>query len=617
MSQLGKWDRFDKDRQASLVGRLYQAAAGAPDWVELVDIWSAFYFPVIAEAPSEQLSRPDDIASWSQDELNRHFKQAVGLLAADQAITPDDALHALDQFPFALAFTNARGEIRLLNQTARESIGDGVIGRPLVDFVTRTMTADDPKAPPLSAGLRASAGASLRFADFATDTVEAPAILLNRDDLMARDAHELSPLHLGLLSLFEAEPALTGAAIILAVQLDDASAQQLRKIYNLTKSELQLVRELVDGKSIQMVSETRKKSPTTIRNQLQSVFSKTGTNRQSQLVALVYSQIFVSNLGRTFLIGDGVNTRRTSGPQVWRDYAGGAVTSSIIELTDGRNLKVLQHGDPHGRPCILFHPTVLPPFLPAPAIAASRTLGLRCVAPVRPGFAASTPVKFSPHVLDEFAADLCQVLDHLGIARAPVIASGLGAIWALRFAELHPNRVSTMHIGTIPLAPGRSDAKQSWDLLGTHRRVSLFNPVVLPLVTRIQLHHFTRASRDERKRGLQRIYFAPEADLEALEDEELLDWALSWATPEGMRSQKGIISDLRIQDETPWAAHAKAVKAPIKLWHGSANPLNPLPLIEQFAADRPNVDLTVIEGAGELFFYQILDRVLAEIASTL
>ena len=610
MSQLDQPARFDKDRQANLVGRLYQAAAGAPDWVELVDIWSAFYFPVIADAPSEQLAGPGDIGAWSEGELNRHFKQAVGLLRPDETDGSSSALNRLDQFPFAVALTDASGAISLLNAAARQSFGEDCIGEPLDRFVTRTMSATDPRSPALSAGLRNSATQTLHFADFTLGSIEAPAILLDRADISQHEDHELSPLHRALLRLFDADDAIKRAAVVLAVQLDEVSAQQLRKIYHLTKSELQLVRELVDGKSVQMVSEERSKSPTTLRNQLQSIYSKTGTNRQPQLVALVCSQIFVSNLGRTFLLDDSAGETEPSGPQLWRSYARNAVRSSIMEMPDKRNLQVLQHGDPLGEPCLIFHPTVLPPYLTESAITSSKALGLRCVAPVRPGFGASTPVKFTPAILDEFAHDLSNVLDQLGIAEAPIISSGLGTVWAFRFAELYTGRVTRMEIGTVPVAPGRLHAKRNLNALAPHRRVSLFNPVVLPLVTRIQLHHFSRADRSERKRGLQRIYFSPDADLEVLEDDAILDWALSWASPEGARSQKGIINDLRVQDETPWADHAKRVMVPVHFWHGSANTLNPLDLVHELAGEMANTEITVIEGAGELFFYQIFSRVL-------
>jgi len=609
MSQLGKRNRFDQDRQTNLVGRVYQAAAGTPDWVELVDIWSAFYFPATAESQTDQASRSGDKADWSGDELSLHLKQAVGLLKADDAAVAENALGALNSFPFAVALTNRQDEIVELNTSAQDRLGETVIGQSIKTFISRVMDAGDIAPSAMTAGLSDHAQ-TMRFANFSFGAVEAPAVLIDADDLAARNDDELSPLHSILQHLFTSHPTITKAAIILAVQLDQTSALQLRRIYNLTNSELQLVGDLVDGKSIPMVADERHKSPTTLRNQLQSIYSKTGTNRQPQLVALVCSQIFVSNLSRTFLIDDTVGATRPSGPQLWRDYADGAISSSMIELPGNRVLQVLQHGDLLGAPCLIFHPTALPPFLSDRGIETAKMLGLRCVSPIRPGFGTSTAVKFSATILDDFAHDLAHTLDQLGIAKAPILTSGLGTVWAFRFAELYPARVTHMEIGTVPVSPGRMEAKKNWQLLAPHRRVALFNPVVLPLVTRIQLHHFSRASREERKRILQRIYFAPQADLEVLNDDHVLDWALSWTTPEGERSQKGIISDLRVQDETHWVDHASNVKASMHLWHGSENPLNRLDLAQQFTRQMKRAELTVIQGAGELFFYQIEGRVL-------
>ncbi len=65
----------------------------------------------------------------------------------------------------------------------------------------------------------------------------------------------------------------------------------LNCIYGLTPSESRLVVALVNGKSINRIAEQLTLSKNTVRNHLKSCFRKTGTRRQSELVALILSEV--------------------------------------------------------------------------------------------------------------------------------------------------------------------------------------------------------------------------------------------------------------------------------------------------------------------------------------
>ncbi len=63
----------------------------------------------------------------------------------------------------------------------------------------------------------------------------------------------------------------------------------MRRLYSLTGAEAELVKLLVEGASIRQAAERRGVATATARSQLKSVFSKTGTKRQGELVQLVLS----------------------------------------------------------------------------------------------------------------------------------------------------------------------------------------------------------------------------------------------------------------------------------------------------------------------------------------
>lgn len=60
-------------------------------------------------------------------------------------------------------------------------------------------------------------------------------------------------------------------------------------LYRLTPGEAALVKALANGTTIEAFAETRQVSLATVKTQLQSVFAKTNTRRQSDLMRLVYS----------------------------------------------------------------------------------------------------------------------------------------------------------------------------------------------------------------------------------------------------------------------------------------------------------------------------------------
>jgi|GEM_PF-3438767 len=66
-----------------------------------------------------------------------------------------------------------------------------------------------------------------------------------------------------------------------------APDQALRQLYGLTAAEVRLVTFLLKGKTLEEIAETLHVSMSTIRTQIRSVFAKTNTNRQAELIRLL------------------------------------------------------------------------------------------------------------------------------------------------------------------------------------------------------------------------------------------------------------------------------------------------------------------------------------------
>jgi DNA-binding CsgD family transcriptional regulator len=75
--------------------------------------------------------------------------------------------------------------------------------------------------------------------------------------------------------------------VITALQAPTAPTQDvLNGLFDLSPAEVKVAQGIISGKTIDSVAAELKLSRETIRNQLKSVFAKTGTGRQAQLVGL-------------------------------------------------------------------------------------------------------------------------------------------------------------------------------------------------------------------------------------------------------------------------------------------------------------------------------------------
>lgn len=83
------------------------------------------------------------------------------------------------------------------------------------------------------------------------------------------------------------------AVLILSAQLRDAEidAIRLRVTFGFTTAEDRLVRDLIRGKSLSEIGEKHRLGRETLKSQLSSLFRKTGTHRQGELVALLLSSL--------------------------------------------------------------------------------------------------------------------------------------------------------------------------------------------------------------------------------------------------------------------------------------------------------------------------------------
>lgn len=131
--------------------------------------------------------------------------------------------------------------------------------------------------------------------DKATSGPHEASILMYSDRLGAKRLAAVAP----------SGPQDQGLALVL---FEDRHADQLAlrehffRAYGLTNSEMQVAKEVLDGKGLSEAAEATKYSLSTVRSYMKQVFAKTETHRQSELIVLYYKSILP--VSRSIAAGD-------------------------------------------------------------------------------------------------------------------------------------------------------------------------------------------------------------------------------------------------------------------------------------------------------------------------
>jgi pimeloyl-ACP methyl ester carboxylesterase len=181
---------------------------------------------------------------------------------------------------------------------------------------------------------------------------------------------------------------------------------------------------------------------------------------------------------------------------------------------------------------------------------------------------------------DAVAWSIAAFLDAVGLERTAIVGHSWGGGFALRFAELHPDRVTRLAL----LAPGGLDVKGIWEF--RLLRLPVFGELAVRLPPTASVRHLLRKSFVHRERI----------------PDDLIGEVVSEQRSGPNRAAR-LADVLRVERSISWAdaeADLHLVRAPALLLWGSNDRYFPVRLIDRFIARLPTVEHHVLPDCGHL-----------------
>jgi DNA-binding CsgD family transcriptional regulator len=209
------------------------------------------------------------------DRLIPHLRRVMTLSASIGEARDSERLDALQSMRVAAALCDSTGRIMRLNAAFEDLLGGGL------DLVDRHLHAGDPRASSaVAAMIRQTTLAGLGLIVLPPQPVVIPMVDGRRVTLTA------TPVEGAMRDLFRVGKVLLTAQVATPVRPDIA---RLAARFGLTPAEARLAARLAAGDALQTAADRLGVTYGTARQYLKSVFAKTETHRQAELVARLLS----------------------------------------------------------------------------------------------------------------------------------------------------------------------------------------------------------------------------------------------------------------------------------------------------------------------------------------
>jgi len=334
----------------------------------------------------------------------------------------------------------------------------------------------------------------------------------------------------------------------------------------------------------------------TRRRQIETALAKLGVHSQVEAVRLTY----VTLVDRLLLAMGEAEASRSGIAKLAKLY-GDDVRFHWIHLSGSPPIRMVEIGDPAGRPVLLFS-TFIFPCGPSPeGIADVRKAGFRVIIPFRPGFfdAPELSGRSKPAgILAAWSEQCNALLSFLNLDKVHIASVSFTAVWAADFARWFPDRVESMVFISAP-QPSYLWHTQARTTSVFHSLASIIEKAPWLAKPIVRLHAAQMRSHKGSLKAWHRTYKNSPHDLADIELMVRDRRALEVMPLVIGESISGVANDLRVL-LYPWENYVAGLDVPLYFVHGQHDQISPLPFTEKLTGSLPQAQLHIVEGKGHL-----------------
>lgn len=265
-------------------------------------------------------------------------------------------------------------------------------------------------------------------------------------------------------------------------------------------------------------------------------------------------------------------------------------------LPEGQKICFAEYGDPSGRPLYFFHGWPSSRLQGTLLHDAGRALGLRIIAPDRPGIGQSSPQPEPERHLRDWPPLLASLADALGHQRFLTMGISGGGPYALAAAHWLPERVEASAV--VGGAPPLKEFPDKSALLFPYRVLLKLRPLAPALM--VPLLPFCRfiANQDPSHAPLRWCFnWVAPCDREAINQHHDFQVILGSFLESFHQGGSHVITDADIYT-SDWEIDFAAIHTPVVFWHGGQDRNLPMSMAQEIASRIPHAKTHWLEEEG-------------------
>ncbi|WP_125133639.1 alpha/beta fold hydrolase [Falsiruegeria mediterranea] len=368
--------------------------------------------------------------------------------------------------------------------------------------------------------------------------------------------------------------------------------QLLVTSFGLSRAEVEVVRNLMAGRSLREMAALSDRSEHTVRNQAKSVLAKTGAPGQVDLIRLV-----------AFLVGN-------EGPSM-ADHPGAVeLHSELRPMETGLQMQLFQCGDPDGYPVIYLH-GMLDGMAPLYYLQTQGLLrGYRVIAPVRPGYGQSETVGSPEEALNSGVAHINELIACMGLKQPVILGHMAGALHGHVACNSLQGRVR----GMVAVAGGGPVLRMKQiSKMAPRQRVmaytARFAPALLPFFVRAGI---ALVDSDDVPKFMDTLYKPGSHERHVVDRLGLAELMYAGYRFAAQAGAAGFTADGHLMVRN-WLPMIQGTTTPIYHLHGELDPVIPACATQQFVSGYDNMSIRLFQDTGQFLIYERPEAVLTAI----